>query len=72
MIDYGKYKIGAVVRDDAYGKRWYPNKDWPTGFYGHITGFAVVEYDKFNEVILKVMWCDGDETTTHPTNVEVM
>ena len=39
-----------------------------SGHFGHIIGFS---RNGFGELFVKVLWCDGSETTIHPSNINL-
>lgn len=73
---YRRFKIGVVVRHkDPIGRySKFTNEKLPLlqGELGHVVGFAMVEYDKCIETIIKVQWMDGEITPIHPSNVEII
>jgi hypothetical protein len=58
MENPGEFWVGRVV----IGKHWDDKE------IGHITGFS---RNSVNEVLVKVAWSDGRESSVHPANIEL-
>lgn len=66
-LDYpmSAVRLGAVVQETKPPKS-YEELRVVTDKYGHITGFV---RNSSHELILKVLWEDGDTTEVHPSNL---
>lgn len=68
-MDYSLYRLGAVVKEQTITTN---SSDYLYGKLGHIVGFDEVIYSSGTNTIIKVKWSDGQTTSIHPSNVEVL
>jgi len=75
-MDYSQYTLGRVVKhkgSHAVKSELTDNYKYCFhGMYGHITGFALAEYDAGFDTIIMVKWADDKEYSIHPNGVELL